>query len=95
MGRVGMLPWRICSQNIRTGEAMSNRPLAAQAQMSMAYPDLVPGETVRWSSRGSWRFGVLVGLDGNHAVVATRESGRRERVLASAVQAWPPAGAAA
>jgi hypothetical protein len=74
---------------------VSNRPLAAQAQLIMAYPDLGPGETVRWSSRGSWHFGTLVGLDGNHAVVCTRESGRRERVLASAVQPWPPAGAAA
>jgi len=95
MGRVGLLPWRICSRTTRPGDPVSNRPLAAQAQMSMAYPELVPGETVRWSSRGSWRFGLLVGLDGNHAVVATRESGRRERVLASAVHPWPPAGAAA
>ncbi len=69
---------------------MRQRPLAAQAQMSMAYPDLVPGEMVRWSSRGAWHFGVLVGLDASDAVVRTRDDRRRERVLASAVQPWPP-----
>ncbi len=63
--------------------------------MSMAYPDLVPGEMVRWSSRGAWHFGVLVGLDASDAVVRTRDDRRRERVVASAVQPWPPVTRAA
>ena len=71
---------------------MSSHQPIAQAQLSLSYPDLVPGETVRWSSRGSWHFGVLVGLDGSDAVVATKQAGKRERVLASAVQPWPPGG---
>lgn len=66
----------------------------AQAQLSMAYPHLVPGETVRWQSRGAWHFGQLVGIDGSHAVVTTREGRRRERVPAVAVEPWPPAGGA-
>ena len=61
----------------------------ANAQLSMAYPHLVPGETVRWSSRGSWHFGLLVGIDGTHAVVTTRDGGRRERFPASGVEPWP------
>ncbi len=65
-------------------------PDPTQAQMSLAYPDLIPGDQVRYPHRRGWRFGVLVGFDGAHAVVAGPDGEQRQRVPASTVAPWPP-----
>jgi len=69
---------------------MAPAPDPAHAQMSLAYPDLVPGDQVRYPHRRGWRFGVLVGLDGAHAVIAGPDGEHRQRVPASTVTPWPP-----
>lgn len=60
------------------------------AQMSLVYPDLIPGDQVRFPHRRGWRFGVLAGFDGAHAIVSTRDARRPERVPAAMVRPWPP-----
>lgn len=65
-------------------------PDPAQAQMSLVYPDLVPGDQVRYPHRRGWRFGVLVGFDGASAVIEGPDGANRQRVPASTVTPWPP-----
>jgi hypothetical protein len=72
--------------------AMTERWDATAAQMSLDHPDLVPGDQVRFPHRRGWRFGVLVGFDGIHAVISTSDGGRPQRVPAGTVSPWPPPG---
>lgn len=67
---------------------------ATAAQMSLVYLDLIPGDQVRFSQGGGWRFGVLVGFDRADAVIATRDGHQRRRVPAAGVSPWPPLGRA-
>jgi len=69
---------------------MAPEPDLAQAQMSLAYPDLIHGDKVSYPQRHGWRFGVLVGFDGAHAVIAGPDGDHRQRVPASTVTPWPP-----
>lgn len=69
---------------------MTRRDATDAGQMSLAYPDLVPGDQVRFPHRRGWRFGVLVGFDGRDAVIESRDGGRRERISAGLVTPWPP-----
>ncbi len=64
----------------------------APGQMSLAHPDLVPGDQVRYPQRGGWRFGVLVGFDGRDALVAGPEGEEPRRVAAGIVTPWRPRG---
>ena len=58
--------------------------------MSLEHPHLIPGAQVRYPHRRGWRFGVLVGFDGAHAIVTTADGSRRDRVPAATVTEWPP-----
>lgn len=78
---------RVC-RNLTTD--MPAAPDPAQAQLSLAYPDLIPGEQVRYPHRRGWRFGVLVGFDGAQAVVTGPDGVKPQRVPASTVTPWPP-----
>ena len=69
---------------------MARRDVTEAGQMSLAYPDLVPGDQVRFPHRRGWRFGVLVGFDGRDAVIESRDGGRRQRIPAGLVTPWPP-----
>lgn len=62
----------------------------APGQMSLAHPDLVPGDQVRYPHRGGWRFGVLVGFDGRDALVTGPEGQEPRRVPAGIVTPWQP-----
>ena len=64
---------------------MGDHSHIVQAQMSLVYPDLVPGQQVRFPARGAWHFRVLVGIDGTLAVARTNNADRRQRVQATAV----------
>ena len=70
---------------------MTGRPHdAGDGQLSLAHPDLIPGDQVRFPYRGGWGFGVLVGFDGRDAVVAAGQDATRRRVPAATVTPWPP-----
>lgn len=62
----------------------------APGQMSLAHPDLVPGDQVRYPHRGGWRFGVLVGFDGRDALVTGPQGQEPRRVPAGIVSPWQP-----
>lgn len=79
--KAGAITWR-------RGQ-LSDHTHIDRAQMSLVYPDLVPGQQVRFPARGAWHFGVLVGIDGTFAVVRTTGADRRQRVPATAVHPWP------